>query len=86
MIGAHSFRAIDLRLGSSMIDLDHNGEQVGEIVYVEVTWDDRVQLVGVVRSGEVLDAIDAPVYMSGLWEMRGGGEGTSYIAREAQLL
>src|SRR5262249_22773786 len=74
------------QLGGSMIDLDHNGEQAGEIVYYEVSEDDQIKLVGVVENGDRLDDIDEPIYLSGMWEMRGGGEDNTYIAREAQLL
>jgi hypothetical protein len=85
-IGAHAFKSVDLQLGSAMIDLDHNGQQAGEIVYCEVSEDGQIKLVGVIDNGDRLDQVGEPVYLSGLWEIRGGAAGNTYIAREAQLL
>ena len=46
-----------------------------------------LNLVGVLDDGGWLDRVDEPIYLSGLYEMRGNNlDGTSYIAREAQLL
>jgi hypothetical protein len=84
--GSHSFEDLDLVLGSSAIDVDHDGEKAGEIVFAEITPHDQLAVVGVLDDGAWLIEVEQPVYLSGAYEMRGDVLHSSYVAREAQLL
>jgi hypothetical protein len=86
LVGASSFDDLDLELGSATIDLDHDPERkVGQVIYAELTPDERLAIVGVVE-GLRFDEIEQPVYASGSYEMRGDVRTRSFVAREAQLL
>jgi hypothetical protein len=87
LTAAASFDEIDLELGSAIIDTDHDGKPRGQLVYAEVTDQDRLQVVGVIDEGDWLDELDEPVFLSGTYEMRGNNVRQDfYVAREAQLL
>jgi hypothetical protein len=87
LTGAASFDEIDFELGSAIIDVDHDGQPRGVLTYVEVTDQDRLQVVGVIDEGDWLEQIDEDVFLSGTYEMRGKDVmRDAYIAREAQLL
>ena len=85
LLGGHAFNELDHKLGGSMIDLDHDGNTVGEIVYAERGDQDQIEVVGVL-DGNWIERVTQPVFMSGEWEMRGSNlEARSFVAREAQL-
>jgi hypothetical protein len=69
-----SFDDLDLTLGDGngvTIDLDHDGQPIGEFVYCELN-DDRLAGVGVI-DGLALDEIERSVYLSDQYEMVGNG-------------
>jgi hypothetical protein len=65
LTGAASFDEIDLELGPAIIDVDHDGQPRGVLTYVEVTDQDRLQVVGVIDEGDWLEQIDEAVFLSG---------------------
>jgi hypothetical protein len=87
VVDAHAFDSLDLELGGTRIDLDHDPDhEVGQIVYAEISESDQLAIVGVIDDRLDLAAIEQPIYLSGEYEMRGDVRRRSYIAREAQLL
>jgi hypothetical protein len=70
LLGGHAFNELDHELGGSMIDLEHDGSALGEIVYAERGDQDQIQVVGVL-DGNWIERVTQPVFMSGEWEMRG---------------
>lgn len=91
LVEARSYRDLDLELPADgvEVDCDHDGRRVGELVHCELDDDNRLRAVAVLDTDRLAQAIEetgASVYFSPLLEMRGGGDGTVYIAREASLL
>jgi hypothetical protein len=86
VVGGRSFEELDTELGSSMIDLDHNGQHHGDVVYGEITRGGQILLAGVVDL-DLAQLGDRPVYLSGLYEMSEcRGNNDAYIAKRAQAL
>jgi hypothetical protein len=85
LLGGHSFDSLDLELGGTEIDLDHTGERAGEIVYVELTTDDQLAVVGVLDD-DAIASIAQRVYASASLLLRGDVLRSTYLAREAKVL
>jgi hypothetical protein len=88
--GGHAYDEIELELPERglAVDLDHDGQRRGEVVYGEVAKDGRINVVAVLDEGDWLDQVEEPVYFSPELTMIGGSVGngkTSYIARIAEL-
>jgi hypothetical protein len=87
LAGASSFDEVDLELGSAMIDADHDQRRRGEIVRAEIGETGQLAVVAVLDEGDWLAEVEEPVYLSGMYEMRGKDVRRDfYVAREAQLL
>src|SRR5262249_56022944 len=85
LLGGEGFNEVDHELGGSMIDLDRDGNALGEIVYAERGDQDQIEVVGVL-DGNWIERVTQAVFMAGAWQMRGSTrEGRSFVAREAQL-
>jgi HK97 family phage prohead protease len=87
VVGAHSFRSLSLELPGDgvIIDCDHDGVEVGWLLYAELGDDEALRCVAVLDNDQFA-AIERPVYFSPQLEMRGDVDKAFYIAREAAML
>jgi hypothetical protein len=87
LVDAQAFDDLDGELGGTTLDVDHNGEQVGELVYVEVSPENQIGLVAVVDGDWPFTAeAEGPLYISGEYVTRGrSSAGPTYIAKQATL-
>jgi hypothetical protein len=85
---AQAFDDLDSELAGTVLDVDHNHEPVGEVVYVEVSPENWIGLVGVVDGDWIQEAANEnPVYVSGEYVMRGrSSAGPSYIAELGSMV
>ncbi|MGH3085556.1 MAG: hypothetical protein ACRDNP_16140 [Gaiellaceae bacterium] len=67
------------------VDVDHDGQRIGEVVHCELGADDRLRVVAVLDDDR-LASLDAPIYFSPTVELRGDVDRAVSIAREAVLL
>lgn len=88
VVAGHSYRELSLELGDGLVvDLAHDHEPRGELVYGEVARDDRVNCVAVMEiDADVFDQLEEPIYFSPELLMIGDVDKRSYIARTAELL
>jgi hypothetical protein len=86
---AYTYRDLSLELPERgvMVDADHDGQRLGELVFAELGDDARLRAVCVLDD-DVLTDIERPVYFSPTLQMRGSGidRTDTYIARTAELL
>lgn len=85
---AHMYRRFDPQLPADGIDvdLDHDGQQAGTLVYGEVDRAERVNLVSVIDDGDWLLELDRPVYYSPVLDMRGCSGDHVYVADSATII
>jgi hypothetical protein len=86
LVGATTIKDIDLELFGHTVTIDHDPANVaGEIVYAELSDQDRLHLVAVIDRDWIRDA-DQDVYFSGEYDMTGRSDGLVYIATRAKVL
>jgi hypothetical protein len=75
-----------LELLTDAIDLDHNGERVGSVTYVEITPASQLAVVGVLDSDEITK-LEQPVYWSGTYGPSGvhGSRQRSFVVPRARV-
>jgi hypothetical protein len=75
-----------LELLTDAIDLDHNGERVGSVTYVEITPANQLAVVGVLDSDEITK-LEQPVYWSGTYGPSGvhGSRQRSFVVPRARV-
>jgi hypothetical protein len=75
-----------LELLTDAIDLDHNGERVGSVTYVEITPANQLAVVGVLDSDEITK-LEPPVYWSDTYGPSGvhGSRQRSFVVPRARV-
>ena len=70
-LGAYAVDDYELDLDGVGIDLDHDRQAVGEIVYSEITREGQLAVVGVLDD-DTLSRVEQPIYFSGSYAPEGG--------------
>jgi hypothetical protein len=85
---AQAFDELDSELAGTVLDIDHNHEPAGEVVYVEISPENRIGLVAVVDGEWIHEAANEnPVYVSGEYVMRSrSSAGPTYVAELGTLV
>lgn len=87
-LSARSYRELSLELPAEGIevDADHDGQRLGELLYLELGDDERLRAVCVL-DGDWLANVAQPVYFSPMLSMRGRGiDRDTYIAASAEMI
>jgi hypothetical protein len=86
LIGAHSYRDLEAELPEDLIvDADHNGQRLGELVFGEIAPDAARNVVCVLDNDRIAE-LEQPVYFSPRLLMHGDVQRRSYIAERAELI
>jgi hypothetical protein len=87
LVDAHSYDelAVELPEGGVSVDLDHDDQAIGRLVYGEIAEDGRLNCVAVLDD-DTIRQVEQDVFWSPTFVMVGDVRHRSYIAREAQLL